>query len=904
MEVLGVLLIPLALAYLVAPIAAFFMALGNRKVMVELTQRLTELERRAGITPSPGTTVPAAPPVETQPPRVDAAPTLSPAGASSEPPPPPPPPTAEAAAPLPAPAAAPAVPTESFEQMIGTRWVVWVGGLALALGGVFLVTYAIEQGFVGPGVRVTLAALLAAALIAAGEWTRRNERLAGFTGIPSAHVPSILTAAGTTIAYATVYGAFALYGFIGPAAAFVLLGIVAVATLAAALLHGPALAALGLVGAEVAPLLVSTNEPQFWALYIYLAIVMAAALALARARLWQWLALTAVIAGALWALPEIDNRAANVLGPHAFHIVAGFALIAVFIVADFLFGPPAQRGAIDGLSTMSLGIYLVVAAIFVVGVRHETAALITFTILVGGTVTIAWRAEAASGAVPVAGILSGLVMFAFAAERQVGQLIAPGGVSAGIAPEPAIVNVTTHLVLGAAYAALFGGTGFLAQGRSGRPVAPICWVAAGVMAPLMILAALYYRIAGFERSIPFATLAVLLAAAFGIAVEMLDRRTPRPGSAAAQAIYATGAIAALALAFTMALEKGWLTVALALMVPGVAWVERQRRLHALRWLAAVLVALVVARIGWEPRIVGRDIGTTPIFNWILYGYGIPALAFWVAGYWLRKRADDVPTRMVESAAILFTVLLAVLEIRHYVHAGDIYYRSSAFTEIALQVCVGLAITIGLEHLRARSGSIVHNIGAIVIGALTLAAIVIGLFGFQNPRATGADVGGPFVNLILLGYGLPAVLAAILALRAKETRPLQYRAVAAGVAVLLSLAYFSFQVMRFYHGPVLSSGDNTDAEVYTYSAVWLAFGVVLLIVGLLIDSKPARIASGAVILLTVLKVFFIDMSDLTGVWRALSFIGLGLVLIGIGYLYQRLLFAPRPQGIAGQAPTAS
>ena len=70
MEVLGVLLIPLALAYLVAPIAAFFMALGNRKVMVELTQRLTELERRAGITPSPAATAPAAPPVETQPPRV------------------------------------------------------------------------------------------------------------------------------------------------------------------------------------------------------------------------------------------------------------------------------------------------------------------------------------------------------------------------------------------------------------------------------------------------------------------------------------------------------------------------------------------------------------------------------------------------------------------------------------------------------------------------------------------------------------------------------------------------------------------------------------------------------------------------------------------------------------------
>ncbi len=42
-------------------------------------------------------------------------------------------------------------------------------------------------------------------------------------------------------------------------------------------------------------------------------------------------------------------------------------------------------------------------------------------------------------------------------------------------------------------------------------------------------------------------------------------------------------------------------------------------------------------------------------------------------------------------------------------------------------------------------------------------------------------------------------------------------------------------------------------------------------------------------LTVLKVFLIDMSDLTGIYRALSFLGLGVVLIGIGWFYQLLLF---------------
>jgi uncharacterized membrane protein len=80
--------------------------------------------------------------------------------------------------------------------------------------------------------------------------------------------------------------------FYRPGAAFILLGIVALLTLAAALLHGPALAGLGVVGALVTPLLVASDKPDYWALYIYIAIVTAAAFALARARLWRWLAVT------------------------------------------------------------------------------------------------------------------------------------------------------------------------------------------------------------------------------------------------------------------------------------------------------------------------------------------------------------------------------------------------------------------------------------------------------------------------------------------------------------------------------------------------------------------------------------------------------------------------------------
>ncbi|TMK03782.1 MAG: DUF2339 domain-containing protein, partial [Alphaproteobacteria bacterium] len=390
----------------------------------------------------------------------------------------------------------------------------------------------------------------------------------------------------------------------------------------------------------------------------------------------------------------------------------------------------------------------------------------------------------------------------------------------------------------------------------------------------------------------FAASGLLLGVLYALATESLNQRAPASGLAAAGAIFAIGAVGALALALTMALEKGWLTVALALMVAGIAWVADKRPLPALRLLAAAVAVLVMARIAWEPRIVGTALGTTPIFNWLLYGYGLCAAAFAVGGHLLRRRADDAPARVIDSGAIVLTVLLAFFEIRHFIHHGDIYSHSTSLAEVALQVSVGLAMTIGLERLRLRTHSVVHDVGALAVAALTLAAIVLELAVHKNPLLTGEPVGGRFVNLILLGYGLPAMLAAALALQTRGVRPQSYSATAAVTSVALALAYLSLEVRTLYHGEVLTFGAITDAEQYTYSAVWLAFGVALLVAGMLLRSQAVRLASAAVVTLTVLKVFLVDMHDLTGVFQGLSFIGLGIVLLGIGWLYQRVLF-PRP-----------
>jgi uncharacterized membrane protein len=866
---------------LVIAIVAFIFARKALNQIDALRARLDALEAAAPLVaatpvapPVPATETPIAPLAANE---IDAEATEEAAPI----PPASPPPTPDI--PAPAPQAGP-----GFEERIGTRWVVWVGGLTLALGGFFLVRYSIEQGLLGPGVRVLLGGLFALALLAAGEWTRRKESLAAIEPLPIANIPAILTAAGTAVAFATVYAAYALYDFLVPATAFILLGMVALGTLAAALLHGPALAGLGIAAAFATPILVSSEKPDFWALYLYLAVVTAAAFSLARIRLWRWLAVTTIVLATLWTFSCLQCGP-SMVAPHAFHVIAGFILASLLVVCGFMFGPPAEQGRIEPISSGALAAYLFGATLIVLNSFHADTAMIVFGLLVAGALFVAWRSDAAAGAIVAASAFVFIVFAEWAIRANPDMLVLPGGPLPEIGPNATDGSVSVHLISAAVFAVGFGAAGFLAQGRSVSAIVPVVWSACAVFTPLALLITLYARIAHLDRSIPFAILAVVLAASFGAATESLSKRDHRPGLPISIALFATGTLAAIALALTFALEKGWLTIALALMSLGTAWISMQRPIPFLRWLAAILAGIVVARIGYEPRIVGDAVGTTPIFNWLLWGYGIPALSFWGGSILLRRRGDDAPLRMVEAAAILFTVLLAFMEIRHWANGGDVYRSFPDLTEIALQVCVALAMAIGLERLRIRTGSIVHNVGAILLTLFAGLATVFGLMLLETPIIWPIDVGGVFFNLLLLGYAMPAVLALLLSYAVAGRRRASYANTIAAFALMLALTYVTFEIRRLYHGPILSSGPTTGAEQYTYSVAWLAFGVVLLGAGLLFNSQRARLASAVVIALTIAKVFVIDISTLSDVYRALSFICLGLVLLPIGWLYQRILF---------------
>lgn len=819
-------------------------------------------------------------------------PTFSPEdfpGAAAEPPP---------AHPEPRRAYAP----RSFEEALGAQWTVWIGGVALALGALLLVRYSIDQGWFGPATRIAAGLTFAAALVAAGEYLRRKE-------IALSQIPAVLTAAGTVSAFGSIYAAHALYGFVGPAFAFVALGAVGLACMLAAALHGPALAGLGLVGAFTAPLLVQSTEPSIWPLVIYVTVVAASSYGLARAKRWLWLAVTTAVGETLWGVALINQSASQ--DPAAFHATLIFIVVAT-CMATILFALDRRGSVADEDAELDpLAVYVASAfALLLLMALSSGADSAHFDLAWGMAAGASIAILAASGclAAPAAGLtlVAGALVVAVMAvwPDQATDAFSDSSDVFWIWRRPQ--SFTGFCVFGAisalGAAALAGGRLWRGTKLSARIAA--VYAGAACLGPLAALAIAYLRIAHGDLNWPFAAYAGALAFLFTFAATIVSNRlasVPSEVLRLSLGSYAAAALAALALGLAFALERGALTVALALTALSAAFIDRRLDIPALRWCVAGIGFVVAARLAWEPRIIGGDLGSTPVFNWLLWGYGVPALAFGAASQLLRRKAEDTPALAAQALAILFSAFLVFFEIRHWINGGDPYARGSGLVEQGLFATAAFGFSLVLTRFDATRTNIVLRVASLGFGLLSFGLAFFALLLFKNPAFSGEPVeGGTIFNMMLPAYGVPAVMAYGLARAAQGVRPDWYKSAAEFAAFCLIFTLANLQIRRIFQGPSMSffayddgaRPPTSNLELYSYSALWLTFGVALLGFGLWRGSIKARIASAVLIIATVLKVFLFDLSGLEGALRALSFISLGLALLGIGFVYQKLIFARR------------
>ncbi len=222
----------------------------------EVRARLAVVERRIGLRP----------PTPARPPEPLAGPSIPPPSLPLRVAPPP----------------GPSGPRPSWEELVGGRLLAWVGGLAVCVGLAFLLAVAVSRGWLGEGARVGLGAVLGAGLLAAGAWLqeRRGAPLAG------------RVAAGTGIAglFAALTVGAAGYGLIGVVPGLLAAALVAAIAVTAALRwRAVPVAALGMGGLLLAPLLV--GAPHGPGTLIFLWVAVAACTAVVVAERWNGLAL-------------------------------------------------------------------------------------------------------------------------------------------------------------------------------------------------------------------------------------------------------------------------------------------------------------------------------------------------------------------------------------------------------------------------------------------------------------------------------------------------------------------------------------------------------------------------------------------------------------------------------------
>jgi uncharacterized membrane protein len=212
--------------------------------------------------------------------------------------------------------------------------------------------------------------------------------------------------------------------------------------------------------------------------------------------------------------------------------------------------------------------------------------------------------------------------------------------------------------------------------------------------------------------------------------------------------------------------------------------------------------------------------------------------------------------------------------------------------MAAHILTWLAAAYGLMYRQQVFSSFISKWGARLLVAGSGAAIVLLSLLALNPVVSGDAVpGNVVINALLLAYLAPVPLLGLIARKLAGIGWDKARPAAGLLALVLALAYVTLETKRVFQGPVMVPWSETIAESYAYSAVWLASALALFVAGIRLARQYIRYAGLGVMVLVVLKVFLSDMSDLEGLYRIASFIGLGLCLVGIGWLYARFVQKP-------------
>lgn len=751
------------------------------------------------------------------------------------------------------------------------NWMIWLGGICVGLAGVFLAKYSIEKGLLGPGQRIALACLLGVGLHGLAEFLRRkaNENHPAFAA---------LAGGASIVIYAAMIAALHLYGLLDNTIVFAILAAVSLFTMLIALYYGPVLVILGILGAYLVPILVSSDSGNILAALVYSLIICSSALALMRFVYRSWIWYGALLGALAWwalscATPDAD-------GFRGIYLAILCYLILAVPIFDWLLsktvdeGDPGCEAFLLQYSGLNFKIRPIQISLTLILIAQA------FTICLESFSPQAWLSFSP---------LLIIILLACKEKTPISSLLWPslalqwlawlyGGFEISVAKPlsfnslPAPVH-KDFLLFTAIMTGLYSGLSWFTN--KDKPysdkisslinLAPILWFLLAYLLVTDLTVNLYWGFWSLVLAIFYLVTATI----------RLERNWGVGGSVW---MILAGHFS-LSLAMVMFFREATLTLALSTQLISLALINRRFVVPGLKWIMKAILFLVVIRLTANPLLL-----TYPTdIHWSLYTYGGAALCSAIAA-WIARDEEDI-AKWLEAASLHLFVLFLFTELRYWLYSGNIFHQAYGLKEASINT--GLWAFLGLVYY--HRSKIATTMSPFYLGCSKLLLLLAFLnyllvLTVLNPLWSGEKVGEqPLANILLLAYGLP-VLAAYLVYYCYQG---QLRKFAAWTAASGFLFFISIEIRQLWHSATDLGLDFKDGELYTYSIVWLAIAVLSILLAAVKGWQEAYKAAMAFLLLVIAKIFIIDMADLEGLLRVASFMGLGLSLLGLAYLHQKI-----------------
>lgn len=751
----------------------------------------------------------------------------------------------------------------NFENLVGGKLPIWVGGIALVFAGFFLVRYTIEAGLFGPAARSVAATIFAGLLIAFSLFGAKLPKI-GDSFAADPRVGQSLAGAGIATLYGTLYMAAEIYGLLGIGAAFLLVVITTAIAFALALRHGPPTALMGLVGGFVAPWVAGMGASNLPSLLLYLAVFVAALFGLAIWRRWLWLLVLASGGGLLWSLAMLFAASSNLALLGGFIAVTGGGAILAANRFGFEKGPWSELAR---FAPMTLA--LVQLALLLPKVEYSVIGWLLYFALSALAIALAWRDK----------LLVPLVAGALVVSLSpMGMAWETDGVSQR--------NIAATLAI----LLLFGLCGHIRSRQSAD--ASNLWAIIGFAAP-----ALCWFTAAASLGISNENLWAALAWAAALPAAWTAWEWHKKQHDPALQKWATGAAGIMLWCATgLLLGEDWFPTSAALTALGIAaWANItngiwERRISLFPLGVAILTAVIFSyqffdAIGGSLSGAGAIMNRLPSINDAARSTLVPAVLITTIA-WVRHFATGQRTRtlamVVGGAGVAAFLWLMAKQIGNIVSPSD--FIRLGFAERAIITHLFLAFGwVALNQFYKRPAWLrLRSIAFMFLGIGLFRVIWFDLV-LHNPLFDPQAVGPvPVANLATVHFALVAAWAWLLAPRLPARFPIK------GISLGMMIVAVGLTVRQTFQGTLLSLAEVTNSENYAYSAAFMLLAVAWLVLGINSGLTLLRIAGLLLLTLVTLKVFLVDAAALAGLLRILSFLGLGIALIGIGWAYGRVM----------------